>query len=79
MKAHDEPFYPDGLTAEYIETLLVEAELIWSSSACPTSAMSDGSAEERRRRRTSRRMLGAVVCALPTTARSAASPDSEVA
>jgi hypothetical protein len=78
MEAHDEPFYPDGLTAELIEALLIEAEALWSAPPRATSALLDGSAVERRCRRMSQRTIGAIVRALPT-AQPRATSDSEVA
>jgi hypothetical protein len=79
VEAQQEPFYPDGLTAEHIEALLSEAREVWATSARATSALLDGSAAERRCRRMSRRAIGAVVRAIPIAARPRVNQDSEVA
>lgn len=79
MEAQEERFYPDGLTDEHIEALLVEAQAFWSKPSRATSALLDGSAAERRQRRMARRAIGAVVRALPIAARPRADQDSEVA
>jgi hypothetical protein len=74
----DRAYYPDGLTADSIDTLLSEMEGHWSTSAHPTGAFLDGSAVLRRERRTTRRAISAVVRALPTRPQST-SPAGEVA
>jgi hypothetical protein len=79
MEAMEEPFYPDGLSTEYIDALLIEAEAVWATPSRATSALLDGSAAARRRRRMSRRAIGGVVRALPTVAQANVTPDSEVA
>lgn len=75
----DGAFYPDGLTADAIESLLREMEGHWSTSVRPTSALLDGSAALRRERRETRRAIGAVVRALPIAARPRVDQGSEVA
>jgi hypothetical protein len=79
VDAQEEPFYPDGLTDEHIESLLSEARAAWATSAVATSALLDGSAAERRNRRMSRRAISAVVRAMPIVARPRTDQDSEVA
>jgi hypothetical protein len=66
--SNQEPFYPDGLTDEDIEALLIEAQAAWSAPSRATSALLDGSAAQRRDRRTARREMGAVVRTLPVRA-----------
>lgn len=74
----DETNYPDGLTVEAIEALLLEARPHWDRPSRATSALLDGSAVQRRERREERRAFASVVRALP--ARSAyVVPDGEVA
>lgn len=79
MEAQEAPFYPDGLTDEHIEALLIEAQAVWAAPSCATSALLDGSAAERRYRRMSRRAIGAVVRALPAATRPHSTPEGEVA
>jgi hypothetical protein len=57
--------YPDGLTEQYINTLIAEAYESAEQAAEPTSALVDGTAAWRRARRIERRTVGAVVRTLP--------------
>lgn len=70
--------YPDGLSADAIEALLIEARAFWARPRLVTSAVLDGSAAQRRERREARRAIAAVVRALPRRA-TYVTPDGEVA